>query len=137
MNLLNKIVDKIFSSMETKEIGFDATWLGYRRLLDAISTHENADNLIASFNEKLKNETFPLKELLHAIFHYLLFEKIDRNYERLGYNSWHIRYHDKILVLDGRDEMLLVIENEKNNGNYFNIESLEYKDIEYVLSVLK
>jgi hypothetical protein len=33
--------------------------------------------------------------------------------------------------------MLLVIENEKNNGNYFNIESLEYKDIEYVLSVLK
>lgn len=123
--------------METKEIGFDATWLGYQRLLDAISTHENADNLIASFNEKLKNETFPLKELLHAIFHYLLFEKIDRNYERLGYNSWHIRYHDKILALDGRDEMLLVIENEKNNGNYFNIESLEYKDIEYVLSVLK
>lgn len=137
MNLLKKIVDKIFSSMETKEIVFDATWLGYRRLLDAISTHENTDVLIASFNEKLKNETFPLNELLHAIFHYLLLKKIDRNYERLGYNSWSIDYNDKKLFLDGRDEMLLVIENEKNNGNYFNIESLEYKDIEYVLSVLK
>jgi hypothetical protein len=137
MNLLNKIVDKIFRSMETKEIGFDATWLGYRRLLDAIFTHENAENLIASFNKKLRGETFPLNELLHAIFHYLLFDKINRNYERLGYNSWSIDYDNKKLFLDGRDELLLVIENENNNGNYFNIESLEYKDIEYVLSVLK
>lgn len=123
--------------METKEIGFDATWLGYRRLLDAISTHENADNLIASFNEKLRGETFPLNELLHAIFHYLLFEKIDRNYERLGYNSWSIDYNNKKLFLDGRDELLLVIENEKNNGNYFDIESVDYKVIAYVVSVLK
>lgn len=137
MSLIDKIFNKIFGIDKTKEIGFDATWLGYRRLLDAISTHENADNHIALFNKKLKNESFPLNELLHAIFHYLLFEKIDRNYERLGYNSWHIRYNDKKLVLDGRDRMLLVIDNDKNTGNNFDIEFMDYEIIQYVLSVLK
>lgn len=137
MNLVKKMFGKFFSIKKTEEISFDTTWLAYQKLLDAISTNENAGIYITEFNEKLKSETFLLNELFHAIFHYLLFEKIDRDYERLGYNSWHIRYNDKKLVLDGRDRMLLVIENEKNNGNYFDIESVDYKVIAYVVSVLK